>query len=85
MLKRNEKWEDGLHRPTASEGVRLRSNGLQVEVFTKMGEKKEQQHPSAEKKNKTSPLFRASAIFLDNDQTLQPTTVTAPNGRCNGG
>lgn len=73
-------------KPTASEGVRLRSNGIQVEVFTKMGEKKEEEHPSAGKKqNKTSPLFRAWAIFLDNDQTLQPTTVTAPNGRCNGG
>lgn len=51
MLKRNEKWEGSLHQPTASLGVRLRSNGIQVEVFTKMGGKKKKNiHPSAEKK-----------------------------------
>lgn len=50
MLKRNEKWEDSLHQPTACEGVRLRSNGIQVEVFTKMGEKKKKNIPLRKKK-----------------------------------
>lgn len=88
MLKRNEMWEDSLHRPPGAKGVDLRSNAIQVEIFTKIEEKKGITQPTGKmriplrRKTKTSPLFWAWAIFQSNNQTRRPTAMLPPNGRC---